>query len=631
MGYLDNAKERLRDIGQGVRDVIKGRPSDPYSRKKAIAEREFRDIRDNPAPKDTSGFTPVKDSSGIVIYRGGGGRGGGGRGKERRGVGSSLAEIKAENQRIAKQKAQEEATKKAAIELAKTRTQEALRSKQLISSLRSSQQITREAKERGQGFSRTEMQRRLKELGTSTTELRQASRASKEQFRKTGISVTEQIRLEEKAKRKEVISVKDVKPSVTNFRGDNIYFSIPDNTKKPKEIYSKKLGGYVQANANGQFLDTTAIIKTPTMKERKKLEIVETGFISRAEKKTGELIEDLREVPFIKRTRERLKLKEKVEGIDFKLPEVKQKEDSKFAPTPSNVRNLFGKGSEGILIVSEKVSEQAIKRGIVKDPLLTGPSQISRETTKEVLTDVLMFSAFAPLISTGAAAKAQKTKQKLVQKEKSKKLKGTTKEEARDILESPKVEGKKITFIKSKGLSEFQTKAARSRELLRATRGEKGRTEAVKLIRETYGEDFLKEFTAQGELGFIPIVKTIPIKPVAIVTSEPTQTIKIITEAPNIVQIKRLPSTLTGVKATQSGLDVSQVGETSWITSQGVFQDSLTTQKQITRQTQDQRQIQLLGFAQDQATKQTTRQRTAQLSAFAQDQATRQETKQVQE
>ena len=211
MGYLDNAKERLRDIGQGVRDVIKGRPSDPYSRKKAIAEREFRDIRDNPAPKDTSGFTPVKDSSGIVIYRGGGGRGGGGRGKERRGVGSSLAEIKAENQRIAKQKAQEEATKKAAIELAKTRTQEALRSKQLISSLRSSQQITREAKERGQGFSRTEMQRRLKELGTSTTELRQASRASKEQFRKTGISVTEQIRLEEKAKRKEVISVKDVK------------------------------------------------------------------------------------------------------------------------------------------------------------------------------------------------------------------------------------------------------------------------------------------------------------------------------------------------------------------------------------------------------------------------------------
>ncbi|GBE19306.1 hypothetical protein BMS3Abin17_00029 [archaeon BMS3Abin17] len=422
MGYLDNAKERLRDIGQGVRDVIKGRPSDPYSRKKAIAEREFRDIRDNPAPKDTSGFTPVKDSSGIVIYRGGGGRGGGGRGKERRGVGSSLAEIKAENQRIAKQKAQEEATKKAAIELAKTRTQEALRSKQLISSLRSSQQITREAKERGQGFSRTEMQRRLKELGTSTTELRQASRASKEQFRKTGISVTEQIRLEEKAKRKEVISVKDVKPSVTSFRGDNVYFSIPDNTKKPGEIYSKKLGGYVQANANGQFLDTTAIIKTPTTKEQIKLDRTTKEKLKDIKEKVIETqITPLFETGKVLGAKANQKIKPV--AIEFYKSQAKTsgKIEQKIKPVTSFISTQaqdFGKTN---LFLSGKVKEKAtpyIQAGIISQAKVSERIQEgARDLTKDFGKTTLVLGQeikqkATPYIQAGIVSQA-KTSEKI--------------------------------------------------------------------------------------------------------------------------------------------------------------------------------------------------------------------------
>ena len=84
-----------------------------------------------------SGFTPVKDSSGRVIYNspfrggdsGGGSRGGGGLGGSGRSgpSGPSAAEIAAENKRIADQKLIDDMRKAGEARLAKQRTQTALR------------------------------------------------------------------------------------------------------------------------------------------------------------------------------------------------------------------------------------------------------------------------------------------------------------------------------------------------------------------------------------------------------------------------------------------------------------------------------------------------------------------------
>ncbi len=394
----------------------------------------------------------------------GGGRGGGG---SRGGVTApqeTAQEIEAKKQKAIEQKLAQQK----AIELAKTRTQQALRGQQLVESLRVRQQITREAKERGRGFSRTEVQKRLKELGTSTTELRQATRASMEKFRKTGVSVTKQIKSEEEAK-KESIIVKDISPRVTEFKGSNVVFSTPTNIKNKGEVYSKDLGGFVQADKQGQFLDTTAITRIPTIKEQEKIDLT-----------TGEKIKTIKEKVVSTQIMSILeagkvlggKTKQKVEPVAIEFlksqAETSRKIEERIKPVTSFISTQaqdFGKTN---LFLSGEVKEKVtpyIQAGIVSQARL---SENIQEKARDLTRDFGKTTLFLgqeikqrakPYITTGLIAQAETSRK--IEETISPVLTGI-KKQARDVGETnlflydtakdktkQKVEPVAIEFLKS--------------------------------------------------------------------------------------------------------------------------------------------------------------------------------------
>ena len=131
----------------------------------------------------------VPGTSGAISYGGGGGGGGGG--------GSSGSTITQENfqaQLEAQRKADAEA--KATADAAEKARQEQLskQTQQYLRDLSNREALRQTAKERGYGFSRIEAQRFLRERGTTLGGLREATRASRDTYKKTGISITQQIR-----------------------------------------------------------------------------------------------------------------------------------------------------------------------------------------------------------------------------------------------------------------------------------------------------------------------------------------------------------------------------------------------------------------------------------------------------
>jgi hypothetical protein len=78
------------------------------------------------------------------------------------------------------------------------RKQSQTKSAKLIGALGAREQLSMAAKARGRPFSQTEAQRFLKQRGVSISELREATRASRKHFKKTGVSVQRQIRDEVK-------------------------------------------------------------------------------------------------------------------------------------------------------------------------------------------------------------------------------------------------------------------------------------------------------------------------------------------------------------------------------------------------------------------------------------------------
>ena len=151
----------------------------------------------------------------------------GGGGRRTRPSVDQAEEAKKQAEQEAQKKLIEEMRKageKRAAEEAAKRTQTALRTQPLVSSLRAREQIRIEAEERGRGFTRLELQRRLKELGTSQAEFRKASRTAREQFKKTGVSITEQIRIEAEKKRVKELKVtrKEFEPSMVGFKPDSV-------------------------------------------------------------------------------------------------------------------------------------------------------------------------------------------------------------------------------------------------------------------------------------------------------------------------------------------------------------------------------------------------------------------------
>ncbi len=89
-----------------------------------------------------------------------------------------------------------EETRQAGLKRIEQKRLAAERSAKLEASLRAREDIRRIATERGKGFSRLQIQRELKKRGTSIPELRTATRASIEQFKRTGVRFEEELKKE---------------------------------------------------------------------------------------------------------------------------------------------------------------------------------------------------------------------------------------------------------------------------------------------------------------------------------------------------------------------------------------------------------------------------------------------------
>ena len=166
----------------------------------------------------TTGLSPIKRNNG-----------GSSGGKLQPFVDVAGREIKApigsSEQEKQSQEASELYLRKQAVE--RVEQQEANR---LVSSLRAREQITQEAQERGRAFTPLEVQQRLREQGTSVSELRQATRAAQQSYRKTGVSVQKQIR-EDVKREKEPIKSKLDKPTATPLSVESY--------EKPTSVYGQ--------------------------------------------------------------------------------------------------------------------------------------------------------------------------------------------------------------------------------------------------------------------------------------------------------------------------------------------------------------------------------------------------------
>lgn len=207
--------------------------------------------------------------------------------------------------------------------------------------------------------------------------------------------------------------------------------------------------------------------------------------------------------------------------------------------TPEGIRslsNLAGaltlEGGELLSRGTEDLIRRANKKvGIVEDikvqKIFDLPSPISREVSTSILSDIFLFSAFAPFINTATAAKGS-AKAKVVQ---------TTKQNAKKIA---KLRQLREQIAKS---SETKTRDFVKREIKKIV-GSKRFTQEQKSLRLKNLEIFVREARGQIQIQngkIVPVVKLgigdIPRKPIIKeIISE--------TKLPAIGKIKRLESTL---------------------------------------------------------------------------------------
>lgn len=126
----------------------------------------------------------------------------------------------------------------------------------------------------------------------------------------------------------------------------------------------------------------------------------------------------------------------------------------------------------------------------------------------EITAELPTFAAFAPFMEAGVVASAQRAESKYVYDVVKKKF---VKKADVELYLTQEQTGS-VVKIHGKGLGNYQDKAARVRALLKVAKTGKEKVEALKVVKDTYGTDFLKEFVAQGELGFIPIKGTSKVK-----------------------------------------------------------------------------------------------------------------------
>lgn len=199
--------------------------------------------------------------------------------------------------------------------------------------------------------------------------------------------------------------------------------------------------------------------------------------------------------------------------------------------TPKKIRSGFEKTSEFIIDKSKPVSDRIIKN-VIDEKYTPGTEQnlfftkprVKKSSAKEVLSDVLMFSAFNPLMSSGSVSQYTETitadgRRIFIKKS-----------QVRDYLNRLERSGKTVSS------PSLQTKLNRIDFLLKNAKDNQARQELLSLARAEYGDSVVKEYLSQN-IG----VKT---------QTATTQT----TAQSNVLGLKTTPQTVRTVKLEQSSL-----------------------------------------------------------------------------
>ncbi len=312
-----------------------------------------------------------------------------------------------------------------------------------------------------------------------------------------------------------------------------------------------------------------------------------------------------------------------MESIQKKEADIEKKlfgERKKGAPTQEQQRKALKEKFPPIKVF-EFGAEATVLGGEALGGLVTGkPGRIepgARKITKQIIEDLFIISAFSPLIETGTAQQTkQQSKAKSKVKEKVKKKEKITKKDIKDILEAPEQEGNIIKSI-GKGDKNYRIKAERAKNLLKAAKGDAGRVEALKIIRESYGDSFVKDFISQEGISFGTKAGAIP-------AASQTSGAGVVIEIPRLSKIPLVPETITAAtipsslkqklkpivldnekmkqaikKQNQKLKQTLTAAATLTVQALATAQDTLTIQQQDTLTTQQQK------------TKQRTQQQTA--------------------
>ena len=296
---------------------------------------------------------------------------------------------------------------------------------------------------------------------------------------------------------------------IRNWVSTNIIGSTKD-FDEAKEIYSPELKAFVSASEpSGQ---ATGILGQPTQEQALAIERASylgsyEGIKDTATEFATRQLDKMQQIPTIKKVRESSfisSLKDyKVENNSWinRINKPLTKEQRGFY-SPEKIKEAFDWGAEQTLRAGEYLGTQLIKRGIVTDETLIGPSPIKRETAKELISGAYMFASLEPFMRTGTA---QTQESEFVYDAKQKKF--IKKSDLEKYLSSPEVSGKTYKYDLS-----YSTKAERINVLLKNLKNRNDPTAVKKILeiaKESYGKEFVKDFAAQ-ELGLITLVKATP-------------------------------------------------------------------------------------------------------------------------
>ena len=273
--------------------------------------------------------------------------------------------------------------------------------------------------------------------------------------------------------------------------------------------------------------------------------------------------------------------------------------------TPSGIKKKFDVAAEGFLKAGEFIGKD-IEKGYSRmnvttsDSFLFKKSPIKKSTAKEIISTALMFGFFEPAMSTGTA---QVQESQYVYDTKSKKF--VKRSDLKKYLESPEKTGKVYKYDLT-----YTEKANRLNELLGKATTSKQKTEIMKLAQETYGKEFVRDFTAQ-EMGYSSIKPT---------------TQKDIFSGTSGAEMKGISLVETTVSR---NFNPDAVGVTNWITAEPKT-DSKSKQNQVSllKMSQDSKSKQDTLTKQVQITKQDSKQDSMLKSLLVSVSATK--TKQVQ-